>query len=153
MGGTGRQIGGFGGGGGGGSRRMIEAGELENALQQVKNVACLPGIVKASYAMPDIHWGYGFPIGGAAAFALDEGIISPGGVGYDIACGVRLIRSNVTVEEARPHLPALLHELSRAIPTGTGHGGHVEPAKQELGPVLPHRSRGGAERGFGTAPP
>ena len=133
------------------SRRMIEAGELENALQQVKNVACLPGIVKASYAMPDIHWGYGFPIGGVAAFDLDEGIISPGGVGYDIACGVRLIRSNVTAEEARPHLPALLHELSRAIPTGTGHGGHVEPSKQELGLILRHGARWAVERGFGTA--
>ncbi len=133
------------------SERMIEAGELENALQQVKNVACLPGIVKASYAMPDIHWGYGFPIGGVAAFDLDEGIISPGGVGYDIACGVRLVRSNVTAEEARPHLPALLHELSRAIPTGTGHGGHVEPSKQELGLILRHGARWAVERGFGTA--
>ena len=71
------------------SRRMVESGELENALEQVKNVATLPGIVGASYAMPDIHWGYGFPIGGVAAFDVEEGVISPGGVGYDIACGVR----------------------------------------------------------------
>src|SRR5262245_34348596 len=73
---------------------MVKRGELENALQQVRNVACLPGIVKASYAMPDIHWGYGFPIGGVAAFDMSDGVISPGGVGYDIACGVRLLRSD-----------------------------------------------------------
>ena len=114
------------------SERMIEAGELENALEQVRNVACLPGIVKASYAMPDIHWGYGFPIGGVAAFDVEEGVISPGGVGYDIACGVRLIRSDLRAEELRPRLPELLHELSRACPTGTGHGGEVEPDRGEL---------------------
>jgi tRNA-splicing ligase RtcB len=132
------------------SRRMIEAGELENALQQVKNVACLPGIVKASYAMPDIHWGYGFPIGGVAAFDVDTGVISPGGVGYDIACGVRLIRSNLAVADVRGRLPDLLHELSRAIPTGTGHGGHVEPTHDELEAILRHGAHWAVERGFGT---
>ena len=133
------------------SERMIVAGELENALQQVRNVACLPGIVKASYAMPDIHWGYGFPIGGVAAFDAEEGVISPGGVGYDIACGVRLIRSNVAVEEARAALPALLHELSRAIPTGTGRGGGLEPTQTDLDAILRQGARWAVERGFGTA--
>ncbi len=132
------------------SERMIEAGELENALQQVRNVACLPGIVKASYAMPDIHWGYGFPIGGVAAFDPDDGVISPGGVGYDIACGVRLIRSTLDAEAARPQLPSLLHELSRAIPTGTGHGGHVELASGELDAILREGARWAVERGYGT---
>ncbi|HEY3069776.1 MAG TPA: RtcB family protein [Gaiellaceae bacterium] len=131
------------------SRRMVESGELENALQQVKNVATLPGIVGASYAMPDIHWGYGFPIGGVAAFDVDEGVISPGGVGYDIACGVRLIRSDVPVEEARTRLPALLHELSRAVPTGTGRGGGIDLDRAELERVLVEGSRWAVERGFG----
>jgi tRNA-splicing ligase RtcB (3'-phosphate/5'-hydroxy nucleic acid ligase) len=132
------------------SGRMIEAGELENALQQVRNVACLPGIVKASYAMPDIHWGYGFPIGGVAAFDVDEGVISPGGVGYDIACGVRLIKSDVALEEARPHLAGLLQELSRAIPTGTGRGGGLDPDEKEVELILRHGARWAVERGFGT---
>jgi tRNA-splicing ligase RtcB len=124
------------------SKRMVDSGELLNALDQVRNVACLPGIVKASYAMPDIHWGYGFPIGGVAAFGVDDGVISPGGVGYDIACGVRLLRSDVTVEQARPHLQALLHELSRAIPTGTGRGGGLDPSRDELDAILRHGASG-----------
>ncbi len=131
------------------SERMVEAGELENALQQVRNVACLSGIVKASYAMPDIHWGYGFPIGGVAAFDPDEGIISPGGVGYDIACGVRLLRSDLDADEVRSQLPALLHELSRAIPTGTGRGGHVPLERDELEVILRQGARWAVERGFG----
>jgi tRNA-splicing ligase RtcB (3'-phosphate/5'-hydroxy nucleic acid ligase) len=131
------------------SRRMIESGELDNALQQVRNVAALPGIVGASYAMPDIHWGYGFPIGGVAAFDVDEGIVSPGGVGYDIACGVRLIRSDLSGEEARERLPALLHELSRSIPTGTGRGGGLQPGPNELEQVLRVGARWAVERGFG----
>jgi tRNA-splicing ligase RtcB (3'-phosphate/5'-hydroxy nucleic acid ligase) len=131
------------------SRRMVESGELANALDQVRNVACLPGIVGASYAMPDIHWGYGFPIGGVAAFDVDEGIISPGGVGYDIACGVRLIRTAVSAEEAQERLPALLHELSRAVPTGTGRGGGIDIDRAELERVLVDGSRWAVERGFG----
>jgi tRNA-splicing ligase RtcB len=131
------------------SRRMIESGELENALQQVRNVAALPGIVGASYAMPDIHWGYGFPIGGVAGFDVEEGVVSPGGVGYDIACGVRLIRSDLVAEEARERLPRLLHELSRSIPTGTGHGGEVELRARELDRVLREGARWAVDRGYG----
>jgi tRNA-splicing ligase RtcB (3'-phosphate/5'-hydroxy nucleic acid ligase) len=131
------------------SRRMVESGELENALQQVRNVAALPGIVGASYAMPDIHWGYGFPIGGVAAFDVHEGVVSPGGVGYDIACGVRLIRSGLGAEDARERLPALLHELARSIPTGTGHGGEVELRERELDQVLDEGARWAVERGYG----
>jgi tRNA-splicing ligase RtcB len=133
------------------TERMIEAGELENALEQVRNVACLPGIVRASYAMPDIHWGYGFPIGGVAAFDVEEGVISPGGVGYDIACGVRLLRSDLTAEDVRAQLPALLHELSRAIPTGTGRGGGLDPDDTELEAILRHGAKWAIERGFGQA--
>jgi tRNA-splicing ligase RtcB len=132
------------------SRRMIESGELENALDQVRNVACLPGIVGASYAMPDIHWGYGFPIGGVAAFDVDEGVVSPGGVGYDIACGVRLIRADLAAGEVRDRLPALLHELSRAIPTGTGHGGDLGLGRSDLEDVLRGGARWAVEHGFGA---
>jgi tRNA-splicing ligase RtcB (3'-phosphate/5'-hydroxy nucleic acid ligase) len=133
------------------SRRMVESGELENALQQVKNVAALPGIVGASYAMPDIHWGYGFPIGGVAAFDVEEGVISPGGVGYDIACGVRLIRSSVPADDARERLPAVLHELSRSVPTGTGRGGGIDLDRAELERVLVEGSRWAVGRGFGNS--
>ena len=133
------------------SRRMVESGELENALQQVRNVAALPGIVRASYAMPDIHWGYGFPIGGVAAFDVEDGVISPGGVGYDIACGVRLLRSDVRAAEARERLPALLHELSRSVPTGTGRGGGIDLDRSELERVLVDGARWAVERGFGRS--
>ena len=96
--------------------------DLENdeALKQVANVACLPGIVGPSIAMPDIHWGYGFPIGGVAAFDPDDGVISPGGVGYDINCGVRLLSTPLAIEEARPRLRELVDELFRAVPSGVG---------------------------------
>jgi tRNA-splicing ligase RtcB (3'-phosphate/5'-hydroxy nucleic acid ligase) len=131
------------------SRRMIESGELDNALQQVRNVAALPGIVGASYAMPDIHWGYGFPIGGVAAFDVGDGVVSPGGVGYDIACGVRLIHSDLGADEARDRLPALLHELSRSVPTGTGRSGNVQVGQDELEAVLRDGARWAVERGYG----
>ncbi len=80
-------------------RRLLDIAKGDKALDQVVNVATLPGIVKWSLAMPDIHWGYGFPIGGVAAFDLDEGVISPGGVGYDINCGVRVCKTGLRFEE------------------------------------------------------
>jgi tRNA-splicing ligase RtcB (3'-phosphate/5'-hydroxy nucleic acid ligase) len=131
------------------SRRMVESGELENALQQVRNVAALPGVVRASYAMPDIHWGYGFPIGGVAAFDVDEGVISPGGVGYDIGCGVRLLRSDLTLDDARERLPDLLDELSRSVPTGTGRGGDVDVGQRDLEDVTRDGARWAVARGYG----
>lgn len=94
--------------------------ESDEALRQVANVACLPGIVGPSIAMPDIHWGYGFPIGGVAAFDPDRGVISPGGVGYDINCGVRLLTTPVGVADARPRLRELVDELFGAVPSGVG---------------------------------
>jgi tRNA-splicing ligase RtcB len=92
----------------------------DNSPQQVANVACLPGLVGMSMAMPDIHWGYGFPIGGVAAFDVEEGVISPGGVGYDINCGVRLLRSGLTEEEVKPRIKKLVDTLFGHIPTGVG---------------------------------
>ena len=94
--------------------------QTDQSPQQVANVACLPGLVGLSMAMPDIHWGYGFPIGGVAAFGEDDGVVSPGGVGYDINCGVRLLRSRLREEEVRPRIRKLVDALYEAIPTGVG---------------------------------
>ncbi len=101
------------------------------APEQVANVACLPGIQGASLAMPDIHWGYGFPIGGVCATdPRQEGVISPGGVGYDINCGVRLIRSNLSSKEVGPHIDSLIQRLFENVPTGVGRGGEYRFRRQ-----------------------
>jgi tRNA-splicing ligase RtcB len=102
------------------SQKMIAKIQEDQSLQQVANVATLPGIEGASLAMPDIHWGYGFPIGGVAAFNLEEGVVSPGGVGYDINCGVRLLRTNLERPEAEPRIEELVNALFSNIPTGLG---------------------------------
>jgi tRNA-splicing ligase RtcB (3'-phosphate/5'-hydroxy nucleic acid ligase) len=105
------------------SEAMVEHIVGDNALNQVANVATLPGIQGFSLAMPDIHWGYGFPIGGCAATDPDEGgVISPGGVGYDINCGVRLMRTNLKQEEVAPRIRDLVAQLFRDVPCGLGHG-------------------------------
>ncbi|MCA1664415.1 MAG: RtcB family protein [Myxococcales bacterium] len=101
------------------SRAMMQDLRGDPALGQVANVAHLPGIVRASLAMPDIHWGYGFPIGGVAAVDEHEGVVSPGGVGYDINCGVRLMTTGLLVDELRPRLRKLAEELQRDIPAGS----------------------------------
>src|SRR5262245_55550047 len=100
------------------SEAMIVALRDDQSPQQVANVATLPGIVRASIAMPDMHWGYGFPIGGVAAFDPDDGVVSPGGVGYDINCGVRLLRSALTADQVRERMPQLVEALFRNIPSG-----------------------------------
>lgn len=102
------------------SPEMIETIRQDQSLQQVVNVSMLPGIVKASMAMPDIHWGYGFPIGGVAAFDSEKGIISPGGVGYDINCGVSLVRTDLTYGEIKPRIREITDELFRKVPSGMG---------------------------------
>jgi tRNA-splicing ligase RtcB len=105
------------------------AGMDAGVFEQVTNVACLPGIVRASLCMPDGHWGYGFPIGGVAAFRADTGVISPGGIGFDINCGMRVLRTNLTEAEVRLRLDALVDALFAAVPTGVGAHGflHLEP--------------------------
>jgi tRNA-splicing ligase RtcB len=105
------------------------AGMDAGVFEQVTNVACLPGIVRASLCMPDGHWGYGFPIGGVAAFRADTGVISPGGIGFDINCGMRVLRTSLTEAEVRPRLAALVDALFAAVPTGVGAHGflHLEP--------------------------
>ncbi len=106
-------------------------------LEQVANVATLPGVVKASLAMPDIHWGYGFPIGGVAATDIAAGgVVSPGGVGYDINCGVRLLRSDLTREEVRPRIKELVDQLFRDIPAGVGVGGPFRFDRKEMKRIL-----------------
>jgi tRNA-splicing ligase RtcB (3'-phosphate/5'-hydroxy nucleic acid ligase) len=99
---------------------LLAAIETDRSLEQLQNVATLPGIVGAALAMPDIHQGYGFPVGGVAATALPDGVVSPGGVGYDINCGVRLLAAPFSAQELGPRREALVHELSRAIPAGAG---------------------------------
>src|SRR5210317_1774286 len=104
---------------------MVAGGQQNEPLKQVANVAALPGIVKASLAMPDMHWGYGFPIGGVAAFDWETGVISPGGVGYDINCGVRLAATGIEEKDVRPKLEELVNALFRNIPSGVGSRGSI----------------------------
>ncbi|RJP44324.1 MAG: RtcB family protein [Desulfobacteraceae bacterium] len=130
---------------------MMTAIHEEEALKQLTNVAQLPGILKAAMAMPDIHWGYGFPIGGVAAFDVKEGVISPGGVGYDINCGVRLAVTHLTDAEVVPRLPDLVNALFSAIPSGVGSTGDIRLTDTELKSVLKKGSRWAVERGYGEA--
>jgi tRNA-splicing ligase RtcB len=123
----------------------------DEAVRQVMNVAYLPGILKYSIGMPDIHWGYGFPIGGVAAMDAEEGVVSPGGVGYDINCGVRLLRSDVTVDALRPKLRELVATLHREVPSGVGSTGFVRLSAAEEEKVLVEGSRWAASRGFASA--
>lgn len=125
----------------------------DESVTQVANVATLPGIVGHSIGMPDIHWGYGFPIGGVAAFDPDEGgVISPGGVGYDINCGVRLHRSGLTVDQLRPHLAALMDDLFRRIPSGVGRGyKRFVLSDGDVRGILEKGARWVVEEGYGTA--
>ena len=106
--------------------KIFELLKNDESAKQVANVACLPGIVKYSLAMPDVHWGYGFPIGGVAAFDLEEGVISPGGVGYDINCGCRLMATNLTLGDIKDKLDKLTTALYQGIPSGVGSKGFVK---------------------------
>ena len=121
----------------------------EKVFQQVANVAFLPGIVDHSLAMPDIHWGYGFPIGGVAATRIRDGVVSPGGVGFDINCGVRLLRTNITEAEVRPKIEQLVNELYFNIPSGLGSSGKITVSEKELDEVLTKGSYWAVEKGYG----
>ncbi len=130
---------------------MLELIKHDESIRQVANVACLPGIVGPSMAMPDIHAGYGFPIGGVAAFDLERGVISPGGVGYDINCGVRLLRSNLEKEEVLPLIEDLVDTLFVNIPTGVGSSRKDFRLKQtELKKVLKNGAKWAVSKGFGS---
>src|SRR5206468_3467529 len=111
---------------------MLPQLRQDQAPEQVANVATMPGILGAAMAMPDIHWGYGFPIGGVAAFDHDDGVISPGGIGYDINCGVRLVRTNLVAADVRAKLRALTDACFENVPSGVGEGGMTKVTRQDL---------------------
>ena len=129
--------------------RLMATLRDDPALVQVANVATLPGIVGASLAMPDVHWGYGFPVGGVAATRIDDGVISPGGIGFDINCGVRLLRSNLDAGDVRPVAERLADALFRAVPTGVGSRTRRRLTESELDAVLRRGARWAVQCGFG----
>jgi len=132
------------------SKEMLESMCEEQTLEQVANVAFLPGIVGYSLAMPDIHWGYGFPIGGVAAMDVRSGVISPGGVGYDINCGVRLLRSNLSEAEVRPKINQLINGLFLDIPSGLGSEGKIRVGQKEMNELMVEGARWAVRRGLGS---
>jgi tRNA-splicing ligase RtcB len=130
--------------------RLLEEIKSGQALEQVANVATLPGILKYSLAMPDIHWGYGFPIGGVAAFDTKTGIISPGGVGYDINCGVRLLRTDLTRKDVTPGLlEKLVRSIFKNVPSGVGSEGRIRISQSEVKDVLLRGARWALDQGYG----
>ena len=131
------------------SQKLLEKMKQDRTLLQAAGVACLPGIYKYSIVLPDGHEGYGFPIGGVAAIDYEEGCISPGGIGYDINCGVRLLRTNLREEDLRPKLKELLDVIFRNVPSGVGRGGKVKVSMNELDQVLRLGARWAVENGFG----
>lgn len=131
--------------------RLLEAIVKDLSVDQAMNVAFLPGIVGRSLAMPDIHQGYGFPIGGVAATDFQKGVISPGGVGFDINCGVRLLASQLHKDDVVPRLRELVNQLFRDVPSGTGSEGFLKCSMQELDRVLTEGAGWVVEKGFGEA--
>ena len=132
------------------NEKLIDSVRKDQSLIQVANVAALPGIVGNSLAMPDIHWGYGFPIGGVAAFDPDEGIVSPGGVGYDINCGCRLMTTRLKSDEIRPLVKDLVISLFNNVPCGVGSTGAVSLSKSEEAKVAVEGAAWAVKKGFGT---
>ncbi|NLN74918.1 MAG: RtcB family protein [Armatimonadetes bacterium] len=123
----------------------------DQATEQVANVAFLPGIVGHSMAMPDIHWGYGFPIGGVAAMSYEDGVVSPGGVGYDINCGVRMLRSDLTVDDIKGKIRDIADQFYLNIPVGVGGAGNLRVDEKELKQVMRKGAKWMVERGIGWA--
>jgi len=130
--------------------KMISSIRNDNALEQTANMTMLPGIIGKAMAMPDIHWGYGFPIGGVAAFDSDKGVISPGGVGYDINCGVRLVRTNLHFDDLdEEKIKNLVDEMFKNVPSGLGSKAKIRLNKKELDDVLKIGARWAVENGYG----
>ena len=132
------------------SEALIQSIKKDKTLEQARNVACLPGILRMSYVMPDAHQGYGFPIGGVAAFDLDEGIISPGGVGYDINCGVRLLRTNLREADVTACRRELLAEIFNEVPAGVGKSGVTKLSLSVLKDILVKGAVWAVENGYGS---
>ena len=129
---------------------QLVRGMDDKVREQVSNVATLPGIVQASFALPDAHWGYGFPIGGVAAFDPDQGgVISAGGVGFDISCGVRTIMTGIARAEVEPVKDRLANDLFRAVPAGLGSKGKTRLGDDELSAMLEGGARWAVGRGYG----
>jgi tRNA-splicing ligase RtcB len=122
----------------------------EQVFVQAANVATLPGIVEASFCMPDAHWGYGFSIGGVAAVDVESGVISPGGIGFDINCGMRLATTNLTWSKVKPRLGELMDGLAARVPAGVGSRGNVRISRDEFREVLASGSRWAVRNGYGT---
>jgi tRNA-splicing ligase RtcB len=131
------------------SDKLLQGVKRDRTLQQAKNVACLQGIQKNAYVMPDAHQGYGFPRGGVAAFDLDEGIISPGGVGYDINCGVRLLRTDFMEEDVLEKRTLLLEEIFKEVPAGVGKGGTTRLNQRVLEEICSKGAEWAIENGYG----
>ncbi len=132
------------------SAALIEQVKRDKTLEQARNVALLPGIQRMSYVMPDAHQGYGFPIGGVAAFDFDEGIISPGGVGYDINCGVRLLRTDFREADVTDRRQELLAEIFKEVPAGVGKGGVTKLSTGVLKEILVKGAEWAVEKGYGS---
>ncbi len=131
------------------SERMLEEIFRDRSLEQIVNVATLPGIQNYALAMPDVHEGYGFPVGGVAAFDVEEGIISPGGIGYDINCGVRLLKSHLTFSQVQPHLEKLGSAIYREVPSGVGKGGRLNLKGRDFDDILENGAKGMVEMSYG----
>ena len=132
------------------SKEMLDSIREEQTLEQVANVAFLPGIIGYSLAMPDIHWGYGFAIGGVAAMDIKDGVVSPGGVGYDINCGVRLLRTSLSEAEVRSRISQLINELFHNIPSGLGSEGKIKVSQKEMNQLMVEGARWAVKRGMGV---
>jgi len=130
---------------------MMEQIRGDESLEQVANVAFLPGICGRSMAMPDIHWGYGFPIGGVAATSVQDGVVSPGGVGFDINCGVRLLRTDLTIKDVQPKIRELVDQMFRDVPSGIGSEGKIRVNESELAQVMKKGAGWMVDHGFGWA--
>jgi tRNA-splicing ligase RtcB len=128
---------------------ILEAALSDRSMIQLANTTSLPGVVRYTMAMPDIHQGYGFPIGGVAATELPSGVVSPGGIGYDINCGVRLATSTLMLEEVESHLERLVGALFRTIPAGVGKGGEVRLSDRDMDAVLERGSGWAVQKGYG----
>ncbi|MCX6706764.1 MAG: RtcB family protein [Candidatus Woesearchaeota archaeon] len=133
------------------SDKLMDAIKQDKTLEQASNVACLKGIQKAAYIMPDAHQGYGFPIGGVAAFDIDEGVISPGGVGYDINCSVRLLRTDLSFDDFLKKRKELIDALFINVPAGVGKGGRTKVSREELMEVLAKGAKWAVSSGYGVA--
>lgn len=133
-----------------GTEKLI-ANMDDGVFEQVSNVATLPGITKYALCMPDGHWGYGFPIGGVAAMDPETGVISPGGIGFDINCGMRLVLTSLSLEEVRPHLRTLVDRLFARVPAGVGGTGFVKVSQSEFGDVVEQGAHWCVKKGFGWA--